>query len=263
MTTIHDARTTNAGWFPAPSSFVNVDDDVAGMYDNVWGLNGNDQQERLREYSDLRHIKAGDQDYDLADPKAMQAFLRDLSDGHLDGVAGDADPGLTVTIEEGKIHVNGATYDLHEAADRHAMLRDAHDGSFNGEVGDSLGTTKAKAADSTESDSDAQKVPNNTKDVPASAKSATSGGEGTSDGTASASAKDTKDAVGWVNSHDANAISKAIRDGSIPDSVAGNDKAMMLLQEKQQDHQRMIALMSSMLKLEHDTLMAIIQNMPK
>ena len=72
--------------------------------------------------------------------------------------------------------------------------------------------------------------------------------------------KENKAAIAELNKYNALELQRMVRNGDIPDSIAENPLAMNAMLARIQDFSRMMQMMTNMMKVEHETLTAIIRN---
>ena len=233
--------------------------DAKNFSNALWGTTEDDVHARERAYQHLRNVKAGSTSYDLHDLPQLEKFLLDIADGCLDGKAGAANG--NVAASEGCIIVSGddgtqTVYNLANPKDLKEFLLDAADGTIDGRIHEN-----GKSTDGSTPTGDT------TSD---GGRAAETGGSGGADEPAPNAAKDNEDAqkkhlaaMAYARDASPQAILDGLRNGTLPQSVLDDPSAMQMMMVKVQEYQRMMEMISNMLKLQHEMLMSIARNFPK
>jgi hypothetical protein len=160
--------------------------------------------------------------------------------------------------------LDGSMYNLKDPADVAALERDAADGTVNGKGNTaSAGGTPTGGSD---------KLPAPPKMPPKGSTNTASGSGGSSESSGSSELTDEEkkakakadhaEAMNWTN-RSPSELMDDIRNGRVPQNVASDPAAMLALQTKMQDYQRMWQMITDMVKLQHEMQMSIIRNFPK
>jgi hypothetical protein len=242
-----------------------VDTDTAdgSFYAGLWGHNVKDQNQRRQELSYLDRVAGDGFDYNLEDPNQAAAFVADIADGSLDGNIGQVDGSIALTGGTISVGHGKAKYHLANPDDYNRFRQDAADGKLDGNIGGQGPgevTTKPDVSSSCP------------KPAPVGESgSGTSGGSGTS-----SSANTSGGSYPWghlgaapnpggsrtdVNSYSTLELLDMLRNGTLPEEIMRNPAAVAQLQQRIQDYQRMMELITTIMKMQHDLALKIIGNM--
>jgi hypothetical protein len=240
---------------------IDIETQAGGLLADIWGINEDDQNARRNSASHLNKVDGEGFRYNLGTLEGCQAFINDVADGELDGQVGVSDG--SVIVSEGHVMVgDGAiSYKLLQPGDYMRLRKDAQDGKLDGKLDGNVAargpSAGAPPADESRAASDAPA--GTTSDSRAAASpSAKSGGAATP---ASDAATDVNAALASVAGYSASELMTMMMNGNLPSEVANNPAAMNAIQMRVQEYMRMIQMMSDLMKMQHDMLMAISRNM--
>jgi hypothetical protein len=245
-------------------------------YKKLWGDDIGTVEARQQEMQNLRHVQAGDQVYDLADPEQFEKFLQDMGDGCLDGAINERS--TEMELRDNKLSVltpDGETvsFDLANPVDVMKLQRDSADGKIDGMIsktskrgktGQSEGAGEGSAVEG-----DSKPIaPGDSKPVTTSQSGSTSGASGSGSGEKSTAQKEGESAnelyrkgMDAIAGYDPEQLMAMQREGRLPPDVVASPAAMAALQAKIMAYHEMIQMISQQLKMDHDIRMAITRNM--
>jgi hypothetical protein len=229
---------------------IDMSSTEGAFYAGLWGHNVKDQDQRRVGLGYLDHLAGDGFEYNMEDPEQAAAFVRDIADGSLDGKAGQADG--SIMFHGGKVTVGhgAATYDLANPEDYARFRLDAMDGKLDGHAPG--GKSTMPASNGSVEGSGGGNGSGNSGGYVSSGSSGTSGSSGSSSSPSKGVAK--------LNSMTIEQLMDKIRKGELPDEIANDPKAMQALTVRMQDYQRMMDMLTNMMKMLHDISMKIIGN---
>lgn len=233
---------------------VDIEGTAGGFMADLWGLKSSDQEVRRNSLSHLSTVAGEGFNYDLKTIDGCENFLADVFDGTLDGHQGASDG--SVVLAEGHLLVNGGagSYKLADPRDYARMRQDGADGKIDGQVGGGQLTARAALAEPSAAAVEAGPA---AKAAPAAgAEGGATAGAGPATGGATPSA-----AVAEVNSMSAPQLIEMMKNGTLPEAIMSDPAAMLALQQKVQEYQRAMQMITEMLKMQHEMLMNIIRNL--
>ena len=247
-------------------------------YKKLWGDDIGTADARQQEMQNLRHVQAGDQVYDLADPKQFEKFLQDMGDGCLDGAINERSSEME--LKDNKLSVltpdgDTVSFDLANPVDVMKLQRDSADGKIDGMM--SKASKRGKAAQSegageestVEGDSkpvvqgESKAITTSQSGSAQSGSTSGAGGAGKADAVKDGEAANDlyRKGMDAIAGYDPEQLMAMQREGRLPPEVIASPAAMAALQAKIMAYHEMIQMISQQLKMDHEIRMAIVRNM--
>jgi hypothetical protein len=227
------------------SSTINHDMDndppgaTGGKTTSVGGGLSNDRFD-VAHHGYLREVQLGDHSYDLDTLEGQKSFEAEVKrmGGHISGV--------TVVASDGTV------YNLMDPHSKAQIRQDSSDGKLNG---------AAKV------ESGMQEKPAETKPPGTPSSSEGTPPPATTEPPKGPTAGQTEDAAvierakAMVQGMGAEKLAQMVANGELPADMMQSQAAMLMINQRLQQYQQMITMMSNMMKIMHDLRMAIVNNM--